>query len=329
MTVKWNGLTSTERKLNGGGPQGATFGLWEYLVQSNDNSDCVDPDYRFKFVDDLTVLEKVNLLLIGLASFNSHATVPSDIPEHNQFIPAQHLQSQKYLENIQEWTQKQKMILNRKKTKVMIFNFTEKYKFTTRLVLNSETVEVVNKAKLLGVIITDDLKWEENTKYLVKKANSRMELLRKVASFTSSIEDKKTIYIQYVRSILEQSCVVWHSSLTQENCEDLERVQKSAIRIILGKSYENYEDGLKKVDLESLEDRRKNLSLKFATKSLKNEKTKPMFPLREKTHKMHARNEEEFKVNFANTKRLKISSIPFMQNELNSEVKIRRTRKPG
>ena len=54
-----------------------------------------------------------------------------------------------------------------------------------------------------------------------------------------------------------------------------------------------------------------------------------MFPLREKTHKMHARNEEELKVNFANTKRLKISSIPFMQNELNSEVKIRRTRKPG
>ena len=54
-----------------------------------------------------------------------------------------------------------------------------------------------------------------------------------------------------------------------------------------------------------------------------------MFPLREKTHKMHARNEEEFRVNFANTKRLKISSIPFMQNELNNEGKIRRRRKPG
>ena len=86
-----------------------------------------------------------------------------------------------------------------------------------------------------------------------------MCLLRKVASFKPSRNDLKLIYIQYVRSILEQSCVVWHSSLTQENCEDLERVQKSAIRIILGKSYENYEDGLKKVDLESLEDRRKNL----------------------------------------------------------------------
>ena len=115
MTVKWNGLKSSERKLNGGGPQGATFGLWEYLAQSNDNSDCVNPDYRFKFVDDLTVLEKVNLLLIGLASINAHASVPSDIPEHNQLIPAENLQSQKYLDSIQEWTQKQKMKLNEKK----------------------------------------------------------------------------------------------------------------------------------------------------------------------------------------------------------------------
>ena len=117
------------------------------------------------------------------------------------------------------------------------------------------------KAKLLGVIISDDLKWSDNTEYLVKKANSRMELLRKVAFFTSSIEDKKIIYIQYIRSILEQSCVVWHSSLTQENCDDLERIQKSAIRIILGKYYLNYEEGLKKVGIESLEDRRINLCM--------------------------------------------------------------------
>ena len=41
MKVKWNGVSSTERKLNGGGPQGATFGIWEYLVQSNESADCV------------------------------------------------------------------------------------------------------------------------------------------------------------------------------------------------------------------------------------------------------------------------------------------------
>ena len=48
MTVKWNGKISTERKLNGGGPQGATFGIWEYLAQSNNSADSVDPNYRYK-----------------------------------------------------------------------------------------------------------------------------------------------------------------------------------------------------------------------------------------------------------------------------------------
>ena len=240
MKVKWNGVTSSERRLVGGGPQGATFGIWEYLVQSNDNAACVDPDYRFKFVDDLTVLEKVNLLLIGLASFNCHQSVPSDIPSHNQFIPAENLQSQEYLRKIQEWTERQKMVLNQKKTKVMLFNFTEKYKFTTRLQLNNANLEVVEQAKLLGVIITNDLKWDENTAYLVKRAYARMELLRKVAAFTRSVEEKKNIYVLYVRSILEQSSVVWHNSLTKDNSDDLERVQKCAVRIILGENFTNF-----------------------------------------------------------------------------------------
>jgi hypothetical protein len=43
-----------------------------------------------------------------------------------------------------------------------------------------------------------------------------MELLRKVASFGTNMEEKRNIYILLIRSILEQSCVVWHSSLTEE-----------------------------------------------------------------------------------------------------------------
>ena len=56
---------------------------------------------------------------------------------------------------------------------------------------------------------------------LVKKANARMEILRRVASFGASDEDMKTIYFLYVRSLLEQSATVWHSSLTKENSDDL------------------------------------------------------------------------------------------------------------
>ena len=122
------------------------------------------------------------------------------------------------------------MVLNEKKTKVMIFNYTDNYKFIAKLSINNQNLEIVQKTKLLGVQLTDDLKWNENTLELVKKANSRMILLRKVASFGASIDDMKNIYILYIRSILEQSCVVWHSSLTEENSQDLERIQKSAVR---------------------------------------------------------------------------------------------------
>ena len=39
---------------------------------------------------------------------------------------------------------------------------------------------------------------------------------------------------------MEQSAAVWSSSLTQKNSADLERVQKSSVRLIYGKPYESY-----------------------------------------------------------------------------------------
>ena len=116
---------------------------------------------------------------------------------HNQFIPADNLKSQNYLNTIKEWSDNQKMILNQKKTKSMIFNFTDNFQFNTRLSLNNENIEIVDNTKLLGVIVSNDLKWKKNTEYLVKKANNRLVLLRKVASFSKYREDLK-IYIFYM-----------------------------------------------------------------------------------------------------------------------------------
>ena len=75
---------------------------------------------------------------------------------------------------MQEWTNKQKMILNEEKTKLMVFNFTKKRKFSTCLILNNKNIETVKEIKLLGTLITDDLKWGKNSKFLVKRAYSRM-----------------------------------------------------------------------------------------------------------------------------------------------------------
>ena len=154
------------------------------------------------------------------------------------------------------------MMLNENKTKTMIFNFSRNHKFTTRLTVNEKHIEVINSTLLLGTIIQDNVKWDLNTARLVQKGNARMELLRKVASFGTNIEELKNIYILFVRSLLKQSAIVWHSSLSEENKSDLERVQKTAFKIILGEKYKTYKHALNFLELESLNDRRKTLCLK-------------------------------------------------------------------
>ena len=115
MSVKWHGCRSVPKHIKGGGPQGATLGLLEYLSQSNHSADCVQVKDRFKFVDDLSILEIVNLLTVGITSYNIKQHIPSDVSTHNQFIPAENLQSQKWLNQIDEWTDAQKMMLNTKR----------------------------------------------------------------------------------------------------------------------------------------------------------------------------------------------------------------------
>ena len=94
---------------------------------------------------------------------------------------------------------------------------------------------MVEETKLLGVLVNNKLSWDSNTRYLVKRANSRMRLLHKLVEFDIPEDDLLNIYVLYVRSILEQSCQgqVWHSSLTLSNSSDFERVQKNALKIIL------------------------------------------------------------------------------------------------
>ena len=317
LKVKWHNKMSSERPLNGGGPQGGTLGIWEYLSLTNNNLDFVKVDERFKFVDDASALEMINLLSIGLASYNIKQHVPSNIPTHNQIIQNNHLKSQKYLETLNNWSNQQKMELNIDKTKAMIFNFSKDKQFTVSLEINNKQISIVDNVKLLGTHITTDLKWELNTQQIVKRANARMEILRKIRDFKPKLEDMKTIYISYIRSILEQSCQVWNFNLTNENIDDLERVQKNAFRIILGQSYSNYESALNILNLEDLQARRNYLCKKFAIKCTQNEKTKNMFKLNAKINR-NLKYREKYQVEFARTARYKQSAIPQMQRLLNT-----------
>ena len=316
MVVKWNKHLSTVRDLPGGGPQGCTFGGLEYLVNSNDNTEHIPADMKFKFVDDLSTLEKLNLILLGLSSYNFHNHVASDVGVEQKYLASENFSGQSDLNKIIQWTEENKMELNSKKSKVMIFNFTKDYQFSTRLYMNNTLLEIIEETKLLGTIISTDLKWYSNTEMLTKKGYQRMIILHKLFEFNVPDSEMVIIYTLFIRSILEQSCVVWHYDLTQEETSDLERVQKVACKVILKDRYTSYEMALDTLKLKNLKSRREDLCLRFAKNALKLEKTKTMFPLN-----ANPMSKEKYVVQFASTSRLKDSSIPQMQRALNADTR--------
>ena len=174
MTVKWNGQRSSTRPLNGGGPQGGTLGTIEYTSQSNDNTDFLSDDEKFKYIDDLSVLEIINLIAKGLASYNCRFHVPSDIATENSFMTPENIHSQKYLDSISEWTDRKRMKLNNDKSKYMVINFTRNYQFNTRLECNGKMLNQVRETKLLGLTLSEDMTWVSNTRSITVKAYQRM-----------------------------------------------------------------------------------------------------------------------------------------------------------
>ena len=55
------------------------------------------PDDRWKWVDDLTTIEIVDLITVGLSSYNFRQHVSSYIPIHGQFVAPENLKTQNYI----------------------------------------------------------------------------------------------------------------------------------------------------------------------------------------------------------------------------------------
>ena len=121
MKVKFNGEMSEFLALKGGGLQGTLVGGLEYLVQSNDNADIVPPEDRFKYIDDLSVLQLV--LLSGLlVEYNFYQHVASDVGIDEEYLPADNYSTQQSLNYISNWTRENLMKLNEAKCNYMVFS---------------------------------------------------------------------------------------------------------------------------------------------------------------------------------------------------------------
>ena len=77
-------------------------------------------------------------------------------------------------------------------------------------------LEVVRETKLLGIILTDNLKWDANTDYICGRAMKKLWTLRRLKKLGADRDSLIEVYTKEVRSVLEFAVPVWHSSISQK-----------------------------------------------------------------------------------------------------------------
>ena len=128
----------------------------------------------------------------------------------------------------------------------MVFNMTKNWQFPPEMGFEGHNnLECVRKAKILGITISDDLRWNYNSKYIVDKAMGRVWILRRMKNLGLTNDVIYDVYIKEIRSILEFGVPVWNGGLSEENSNDIEKVQKIVFKILLMNKYSRYEDACK------------------------------------------------------------------------------------
>ena len=149
--------------------------------------------------------------------------------------------------------------------------------FMPEISMKNNHLEVVSEIKLRGLTIRSDLKWTTNTDNSIRKANRRLWILTCLKNLEAQEADLEEVFTKQIRCVLELAVPAWQPSLTKEAKVNLERVQKSACHIILGKAYQSYTNALEYLGLDTLENRRIKLCYNFALKSEKHIKLKSWY----------------------------------------------------
>ena len=330
MYMRYRGSSSSRRMLPGSTPQGALLGILLFIIKFN--GALLRPliprlnSLSLKYIDDLSLLRAINLK-------SSLSPDPQDRPRPlaynertQQVLSSSDNPMQEELDNLTIFASENLMKIKEKKTNVMKFSFSRSYDFPPELYIQGfgEKLQVVQETKLLGVILTSDLKWSANTDFICKKGYKNMWTLRRMKKLNLDPLLILDVYIKEIRSVLELAVPAWHSGLTVKQTADIERVQRVAVYIILsdfatGKSEFSYDMALVVLNIEPLSVRRETLCLNFAKKTLKSRHSdmfvtkKYMYNTRQATNK--------YQEHSSNTQRCYKSPLNYLTRLLNENDK--------
>ena len=142
------------------------------------------------------------------------------------------------LTQISSWLNDNRLVLNYDKTNVMIIGSRSKLTDITEfnVEVNAVVLKRVNNTKCLGVIIDDELKWNDQVDKVVSTVQAKLGMLRRVKPFIP-VESMKMLYGAFILPHFDYCSQVW-SERFQMHTDKLCKLQKRAARIILGKGYD-------------------------------------------------------------------------------------------
>ena len=154
--VRIGGSQSSSLQLCGGAPRGTLLGVILFVVHINDlKFECQYSKYLYSkyglYVDDTNIMH--------ISSDPASATLQNDADTAHM------------------WSSQNDMILNATETKELRIDFRKSRGHFTQLCIGNSPIEAVSQSKILGVIISDDLKWNQHVEYITGKASQWLHLL--------------------------------------------------------------------------------------------------------------------------------------------------------
>ena len=265
-----------------GVPQGTKLWPWLFIIMINELD--VPGTDLWKYVDDTTISETIS------KNQDSHIQAAVDTLANRATVD--------------------KFDLNETKCKELLIKFnTNNPTSFDPVVVNGMPIDLVTSAKILGLNISSDLKWNCHIDPIIKKAKKRLYSLSQLKRSGLGTHELVQFFCTCIRPITEYACPVFHDGLPVYLSNELEGVQKRAMRIIF--TLCSYNEALVESRLTKLSDRRQELVDKLFKNFLQNEQNKlhELLPARN-TCTFNLRNMRKFKPAFK-TNRFRSSFITF------------------
>ena len=206
--VSINGFNSQEKSVICGVPQGSTLGPLLFLLYINDLHFSVNQSVTNHFADDTCITYSAMKIKSLETVLNNDLKIVSD------------------------WLKANRLSLNAKKSKLMIFKSKRKLippdSFSIKI--NGFKLVPTDNIKYLGLHLDQNLSFDYHIKQLGKKLSRSNGILSKLRHFTSK-ETLISVYYSLFYSHLLYACPVW-SLTTLHNINYISILQKKCIRII-------------------------------------------------------------------------------------------------